>query len=46
MQIDYTISADENTGTESVVDGGFFDPAIYEEYFDCNGEAFDDGNKF
>ena len=40
------MSADEYTDTESVVDGDFFDPAIYEEYFDFIGEAQDDNNNF
>ena len=38
--------ADKYTDIEFVVDGDFFDPAIYEEYFNCNGEAQDDNNNF
>ena len=35
------MSADEDTDTESVVDGEIFDPDIYEEFFYCRGEAYD-----
>ena len=35
------MTADEDTDTESVVDGEIFDPDIHEEFFDCSGEAYD-----